>query len=335
MNPFAAPPRLAKLTIEITTLCNLKCAGCPRTTAMAKGLWSDQHIPLERFQRILDHLPATEFVTLHGIGEPTLHPEFNELVAMARQSGKFGRMKMTTNALARSVEYYAASVAAGLDEFWVSVDSLDQGIAERMRFGTKAEKLERQLAGLMQAGLPVHISMVVSAQNYRDIPATLQILHTLGGPPVHMQEFQDFGDPYGLMSPAQRREFLDTLARTLPRIPGMKIVPPNFARPKGDICTAPWFRPAISVEGYLTPCCTTFDPEQFGRVSLVDMDFAEAWRQPGLLGWIKRFIHDQTEICRGCGLNPRAFGAEGSLGRSGKTGEEAHILQPAGLKPSA
>ncbi len=40
MNPFAAPPRLAKLTIEITTLCNLKCAGCPRTTAMAQGAWA-------------------------------------------------------------------------------------------------------------------------------------------------------------------------------------------------------------------------------------------------------------------------------------------------------
>ena len=88
MNPFAAPPRLAKLTIEITTLCNLKCAGCPRTTAMAQGAWADLHIPLDRFQRILDHIPPTEFVTLHGIGEPTLHPQFAELVAMARASGR-------------------------------------------------------------------------------------------------------------------------------------------------------------------------------------------------------------------------------------------------------
>ncbi|MEW5769642.1 MAG: radical SAM protein [Pseudomonadota bacterium] len=328
MNPLAAPQRLAKLTIEITTLCNLKCAGCPRTTAMEKGAWADLHIPLERFQRILDHIPYTEFVTLHGIGEPTLHPQFNELVAMARASGKFGRMKMTTNALARTVEYYAQSVAAGLDEFWISVDSLDQAIAERMRFGTKVEKLERQVGGLMAAGLPVHISMVVSAQNYRDIPATLMKLHALGRPPVHMQEFQDFGDPYGLMSNAQRAEFLNGLAAVLPRIPGMKIIPPNFTRPKGEICTAPWFRPAISVEGYLTPCCTTFDPEQFGRVNLVELSFEEAWRQPSLLDWIKRFVRNETPICHGCPLNPRAFGMDAELGRSGKTGQESHVIKP-------
>ena len=327
MNPFAAPPRLAKLTIEITTLCNLKCAGCPRTTAMAQGAWADLHIPLDRFQRILDHIPPTEFVTLHGIGEPTLHPQFAELVAMARASGKFTRMKMTTNALSRSVEYYARSVAAGLDEFWVSVDSLDQGIADRMRFGTKVEKLEKQIGGCLAAGLPVHISMVVSATNYKDIPATLLKLHALGRPPVHMQEFQDFGDPYGLMSQEQRVEFLNGLAAVLPRIPGMKIVPPNFARPKGDICTAPWFRPAISVEGFLTPCCTTFDPEQFGRVNLVELSFQEAWRQPSLHDWIRRFLKDQTEICHGCGLNPRGFGTGQVLGRSGKTGQEAHVLK--------
>lgn len=327
MNPFAPPQRLAKLTIEITTLCNLKCAGCPRTTAMANGAWSDLHITLEHFQRILDHLPPTDFVTLHGIGEPTLHPQFVELVAMAKQSGKFGRMKMTTNLLSRNVDYYARSVAAGLDEFWVSVDSLDQEIAERMRAGTKVEKLERQIAGCIAAGLPVHVSMVVSAVNYRDIPATLLKLHALGKPLVHMQEFQDFGDPYGLMSNAQRVEFLNLLAAVLPRLAGMKIVPPNFARPKGDICMAPWFRPAISVEGFLTPCCTTFDPEQFGRVNLIELDFKDAWRQPGVLDWIKRFLRDETEICRGCGLNPRRFGTDQTLGRSGKTGEEAHVLK--------
>jgi MoaA/NifB/PqqE/SkfB family radical SAM enzyme len=107
----------------------------------------------------------------------------------------------------------------------------------------------------------------------------------------------------------------------------MKIVPPNFTRPKGDICTAPWFRPAISVEGFLTPCCTTFDPEQFGRVNLVELSFQEAWQQPTLHDWVKRFLHDRTEICHGCGLNPRGFGNDRALGRSGKTGEEAHVLK--------
>src|SRR3546814_72474 len=93
MNLFTAPRAIQKLTIEITTLCNLKCAGCPRTMGIANDSWIDQHMDLKLFRRILDGWPETGFVTLHGIGEPTLHPQFVELVAMARQSGKFKRLK--------------------------------------------------------------------------------------------------------------------------------------------------------------------------------------------------------------------------------------------------
>jgi len=323
---FAAPEKLSKLTMEITTLCNLKCAGCPRTTGIEKGVWSDMHMQMDLFQKILDHLPPVGFVTLHGIGEPTLHPDFNELVAVAKASGKFQRMKMTTNALARSVDYYRQSVVAGLDEFWISVDSLNQEICDQMRLGTKAEKLQRRVAALVDASLPVHISMVVSAVNYRDIPTTLTALYEAGAPPVHMQEFQDFGDPYGLMTAEQRKEFMQSLQEVRKKLPGMAIHPPTYTSPPGDICTAPWFRPAITVQGYFTPCCTTFDPSQFGFVNLGELDFNQAWQQPGVHNWIKRFLKDETEICRGCGLNPRRFGVENVLGVSGKTGNEQHVV---------
>src|SRR3546814_15654161 len=52
MNLFAAPSAIQKLTIEITTLCNLKCAGCPRTMGIANDSWVDQHMDLQLFQRI-------------------------------------------------------------------------------------------------------------------------------------------------------------------------------------------------------------------------------------------------------------------------------------------
>lgn len=324
VNPFVAPSALQKLTIEITTLCNLKCAGCPRTLAIEHGSWIDEHMDLALFQRILDGLPPVGFVTLHGIGEPTLHPQFAELVAMARQSGKFKRMKVTSNGVTRSAEYYAKSVAAGLDEFWISVDSFDPEIAERMRAGTKVEKLKANIAACIEAGLPVHISMVVSAVNYRDIPDTLRELKRLGAPPVHMQEFQDFGEPYGLMSNEDRLAFLALLRTAASELSGLPVVLPNFTRPKGNICTAPWYRPAISVQGYLTPCCTTFDPTLFGYTSLGDMSFSKAWQQAGVLNWIRDFLQDHTPICQGCPLNPRVFGADAGLGRSGKTGGEHH-----------
>lgn len=329
MNPFVAPTALQKLTIEITTLCNLKCAGCPRTMGIANDTWIDQHMELADFQRILDGWPVTDFVTLHGIGEPTLHPQFVELVAMARQSGKFKKMKVTSNGITRSADYYAEAVKAGLDEFWISVDSFDHDIANRMRAGTKVEKLKSNIAACMEKRLPLHISMVVSAVNYREIPQTLAELKRLGAPPVHMQEFQDYGEPYGLMNNDQRMEFMRLLKENFASFKGLPIKLPNFTQPKGDICMAPWFRPAISVQGYLTPCCTTFDPSQFGYTNVGEMSFAEAWQQPGVLNWIKNFLQNNTPICSGCPLNPRAFGVGAELGRSGKTGTDTHFVAAA------
>ena len=48
-NLFAAPKRLRRLQIEITTGCNLRCAGCQRTIGMAQGTWHNAHMPLTRF----------------------------------------------------------------------------------------------------------------------------------------------------------------------------------------------------------------------------------------------------------------------------------------------
>lgn len=324
MNPFSAATKLQKLTIEITTQCNLKCAGCPRTMGIANDTWIDEHMDLAQFRRILDGWVPTGFVTLHGIGEPTLHPEFVELVAMARQSGKFQKMKVTSNGITRSPEYYAEAVKAGLDEFWISVDSFDPVIANRMRAGTKVEKLKNNIGACLEKGLPLHISMVVSAVNYHEIPQTLAELKRLGAPPVHMQEFQDYGEPYGLMSNEQRFEFMQLLKANMASFQGLPIKLPNFTQPKGDICIAPWFRPAISVQGYLTPCCTTFDPSQFGFTNVAEMSFAKAWEQPGVLNWIKEYLQNNTPICGGCPLNPRSFGVSAELGRSGKTGTDLH-----------
>lgn len=329
MSVFAAPRQLAKLTIEITTQCNLKCAGCPRTLGIAAGTWANLHMDLDRLDRILAGLPPTHAVTLHGIGEPTLHPRFVELVAMARASGRFRHMKVTTNGLARSASYYADAIRAGLDEIWISVDSLDPETAERMRSGTPVAKLRERVGECVAAGVPVRVSTVVSAVNHLELPRTLAELRALGVQAVQMQEFQDFGDPYGLMTPEMRAAFLEGVRAAAPKLAGMKVALPNFARPAESICMAPWLRPAISVQGYLTPCCTTFDPAHFGYVDLAETPFEEAWRRPGVHAWIERHLREGNDVCTGCALDPRTFGMRGPLGRSGKTGAERHVVHAA------
>ncbi len=318
LKPFQAPDRLHKLTVEVTTLCNLMCKGCPRTIGVASGTWRNATMSAESFARVVDTLPPVGSATLHGIGEPMLNPELPEIVRIARESGKFGILKVTTNGLTRAPEAYRAVVDAGLDAFWVSIDSLDQGIADIVRYGTKVDKLRDRMAWFMAEGLPVEVSMVVGAENYRSIPETLRILHDNGNPPVHLQEFQDYGDASGLMSLEQRLWFLDALKRLMAELDDPRIHPPTYMRrPTESLCLAPWFRPGITVDGYLTPCCTTFDASLFGFQDLKSRSWEEIWADPAVHGWIRQYIAKSQPICAGCALNPRNWRPDAELGSRG------------------
>lgn len=78
-----------KVYVEITNSCNLKCPFC------AKSKREKQFISLDNFKIILRKLNNyTDYLYLHILGEPLLHPNINELINEA--SDKF-KINITTN----------------------------------------------------------------------------------------------------------------------------------------------------------------------------------------------------------------------------------------------
>ena len=61
-NLFAAPERLKRLQIEITTGCNLRCGGCQRTIGMEEGTWRNAHMPVARFAAVLNNAPPSDVI---------------------------------------------------------------------------------------------------------------------------------------------------------------------------------------------------------------------------------------------------------------------------------
>ncbi len=321
------PTRLSKLTVELTTDCNLKCDGCPRTIALRHGNWANLSMSLQKFHRLLENIIPVDFVTLHGIGEPFLNPEFLEIVSAAKQSGKFRFMKVTTNGLTRSLGFMREAVDLGLDEIWISVDSLDQIIASRLRHGTDTPKLKRKIKDTLDAGLPIHISMVASRVNVGVLGKTLEDLYHMGNPPVHIQEFQDFGDASGLLGSKERSLLVHTVENVRAKYNDAKIYLPAFTHKSSGLCSAPWFRPAVTVEGFLTPCCTSFDPSHYGFANIFEQKYQTLWKSEPLQNWLEKMSADQVEMCNGCGLNPRNSGSNQGLDRSGKSGREVHMIR--------
>lgn len=72
--------KLRKVYLEITNVCNLSCAFCPGTRRTQHFLAPDQFRVLAEKIR-----PYTQFLYLHLMGEPLLHPQLEQLLAIAHE----------------------------------------------------------------------------------------------------------------------------------------------------------------------------------------------------------------------------------------------------------
>lgn len=82
--------QLKKVYLEITNVCNLSCAFCPGTRR-EPGFLSP-----ENFRRLAERLrPHTQYLYLHLMGEPLLHPRLGEILRQAERLDF--RVMITTN----------------------------------------------------------------------------------------------------------------------------------------------------------------------------------------------------------------------------------------------
>jgi MoaA/NifB/PqqE/SkfB family radical SAM enzyme len=85
---YAIPPILQ---LEPTTACNLDCPFCLRRSLNR----SEGYLSFEEFRQIID-ASKSRYLTLHGWGEPLLHPDLPAMIRYA--AGKKISVNFTTNA---------------------------------------------------------------------------------------------------------------------------------------------------------------------------------------------------------------------------------------------
>ena len=117
-----------RVYVEITNVCNLSCSFCPGTGRPARFL-----APAE-FRILAERLRGhTEYLYLHVMGEPLLHPQLEELLAVARELGF--RVCVTTNGTLLAEKTAALLSAPALHKVSVSLHSFEgnDGAQERER----------------------------------------------------------------------------------------------------------------------------------------------------------------------------------------------------------
>jgi len=112
-----------KLSVEITTKCNLHCEICPKHSPNYHQPESD--IEYATFAQLKTVFPYINSLILNGIGEPLLHHEIEKLIAFAGMYMPRGSLiGFQTNGVLLSYEKMKELVRAGLNRICVSIDSL-------------------------------------------------------------------------------------------------------------------------------------------------------------------------------------------------------------------
>ena len=111
-------PRLKKAYLEITNVCNLSCAFCPKTRRPAGFLTPEQ------FRQLAGRLrPHTDYLYFHLMGEPLLHPRLDELLSVAGELGF--RVILTTNGTLLGRWRETLPAAPALDKVNISLHCLE------------------------------------------------------------------------------------------------------------------------------------------------------------------------------------------------------------------
>jgi MoaA/NifB/PqqE/SkfB family radical SAM enzyme len=114
-----ADPALRKVYVEPTTACNLDCRICMRK------VWSEPSgfMEMPTYRRLiagLQAVPTLTKVAFWGLGEPLLHPDIVEMVALAKGLG--AETELISNGLLLDRILAEGLVTAGLDTLVLSVD---------------------------------------------------------------------------------------------------------------------------------------------------------------------------------------------------------------------
>jgi radical SAM protein with 4Fe4S-binding SPASM domain len=331
-------PALPKeLQLEVTGACNLACRMCLVRYRPKLGRRSGA-MCFHTFKELVDALPELEKLTLQGLGEPLLAPDFFQMLEYA--SGRGIRMGFNTNGTYLTPEASERLVRLGLDWLHISLDGASaetyEGIRDGSDFARVCQNIESLVAVKRRLGAErptIQLVFVAMRRNLHELPALVRLASDWGIGQVWVQNlshsFSDT-DPSGAYQPIREFAAAEALwhepdsstealfdeARAQAaeldielRLPRLR-EPPQSPRKRGQPgCHWPFHSAYVTHDGKVQPCCMVMGADRAVLGRLEEHNFATIWRGAEYRAFRKRLLGNATppDVCAGCSLYRRVF----------------------------
>ena len=175
---------LARVYVEPTTRCNLRCRTCIR------NVWDEPagSMSARTFARLLDgvrRLSPLPTIFFGGFGEPFAHRGLLGMIAAAKSVGC--PVEVITNGTRLGAKVREELVRIGLDRLWVSIDGATPESYADVRLGDLLPAVLESLARLRElrnataTSLPrLGIAFVAMKRNIADLPEVIRLGQHLG-----------------------------------------------------------------------------------------------------------------------------------------------------------
>lgn len=297
-----------RLVLELTNACNLNCIMCGRNAADFKPTMFDMEI-FRSFEPMMDTI---EEVTLMGWGEPTIHPDFIEMLKIIDQHSArkyFCSNGMNLKKIKNAIFDYH------VDVFAVSLDGATDETNGRIRRGSKIEQIKEDLKDIVkikkERGLKypwINFVFCAMQSNIRELPELVKLAAEIGIEEVKVVYLTVFGEDLMNESLWGKEALVKEVfeeAVSIGNELGIVLKLPHYIGEDeaGDKlhkdCFVAWRDFFLGSDGFVRPCMST--PIHFFEFNK-DKNFMEMWNAPEYQKY-RKIVNNQVEMdspCKRC-----------------------------------